>query len=340
DQDQTISTGDLKLEDSSRKCRSGTRGTLTTTCETTQKLEKSADCSSDETVKMAEGQTVADTVQEVSVGDESEQAEEKSTSKDPVKKQSGTKERAQQTHRAALSERSVSSARLKKKARAAPSATPVSSRYLGNLKVLEEKGDQKKSPEFDQADSLRAAVFQNWLEKKKAFLLESKRAEKKKAENLRNTAEKDEAAKREEAIASFEAWKKKKEREAKKLNEKKKLEELKKKKAAEQNEEKTEAAQKVVMSCSSLSQYRNEKKDEYIKQKKVERDLERRKQELQQAKKEEKNKKALEEYEKWLEKTERREQLEKKRKKLQAVRGDEVPSPWSPPGKVSYSRNY
>lgn len=55
-----------------------------------------------------------------------------------------------------------------------------------------------------------------------------------------------EAVKREEAIASFEAWKKKKGREAKKLSEKKKLEELKKKKAAEQNEEKTEAARKVM----------------------------------------------------------------------------------------------
>lgn len=40
------------------------------------------------------------------------------------------------------------------------------------------------------------------------------------------------------------------------------------------------------------------------------------------------------------EKKERREQLEKKQKKLQAVHGDEAPSPWSPPGKVTYSRNY
>lgn len=55
-----------------------------------------------------------------------------------------------------------------------------------------------------------------------------------------------EAVKREEAIASFEAWKKQKGREAKKLSKQKKLEELQKKKAAEQNEEKTEAAQKVM----------------------------------------------------------------------------------------------
>ncbi|NWU94718.1 MAP9 protein, partial [Upupa epops] len=344
EQDQKISSSNLKLGSSGRRCRSVTEDMLTTTCEETKNSEEPRGDKPDETVRMAERQTVTDTILQVSVDDESEHTEEKSKELCPVSWKHTATCQNLLLELCWYCYRSVSSARLKK-ARAVPLATPVSSRYLGKLKVLEEKGDQKKSPEFDKADSLRAAVFQNWLEKKKAFLLESKRAEKKRAENLRNATEKDEAAKREEAIASFEAWKKKKEREAKKLSEKKKLEELQKKKAAEQNEEKTEAAQKhlgcyVIMSCSSLSLYRNEKKDEYIKQKKVERVLERRKQELQQAKKEEKNKKALEEYEKWLEKKERREQLEKKQKKLQAVCGDEVPSPWSPPGKVTYSRNY
>lgn len=56
--------------------------------------------------------------------------------------------------------RSLSSAHLKKKAKAVPSATAVSSQYLGTLKVLENKHLQKDSREFDKADSLRAAVFQ------------------------------------------------------------------------------------------------------------------------------------------------------------------------------------
>lgn len=56
----------------------------------------------------------------------------------------------------------------------------------------------------------------------------------------------------------------------------------------------------MMISCSSLSLYRNEKKEEFIKQKKVEKILERRKQEIQQAKKKEKNIKAMEEYERWL----------------------------------------
>ncbi|KAM6267804.1 microtubule-associated protein 9 isoform 2-T2 [Spheniscus humboldti] len=377
DQDRKISTSDLKLEDNSRKSPSVTEVMVTTVYGKTKKLEKSTDDSSDETVKIVEGQIVTDTVQEVSVDDQSEHGEAKNTSKDSAKKLNETMERVLQNPKASLSDRSLSSAHLKKKAKAVPSATPISSQYLGTLKVLEDKRVQKNSTKFDKADSLRAAVFQNWLEKKRVFLLELKRIEKKKAENLRNDTEKKEAVKREEAIASFEAWKKKKGREAKKLSEKKKLEELKTKKTAEQNEEKTEAAQKAFEkwkarkveylreqsrkekqserirkkkeeelvaekkrdSMSAVEKW-NEKKEEYMKQKKVEKILERRKQEIQQAKKEEKNKKAMEEYERWLEKKEKREQLEKKQKKLQAVHGDEVPSPWSPPGKVTYSRNY
>ncbi|NXX17999.1 MAP9 protein, partial [Podargus strigoides] len=348
-----ISISDLKLEDNSRKSSSVVEVMMTTVYEKTKKLEMSTDDSSHEMVKTVEGQIVTDTIQEVSVNDQSEHGEAKNTSKDSVKE-----------HYLVLATingkiinmfvswyfyRPLSSVQLKKKAKAVPSATPVSSQYLGTLKVLEDKRVQKDSTEFDKADSLRAAVFQNWLEKKRTILLELKRTEKKKAENLRNDIEKKEAAKREEAIASFEAWKKQKGREAKKLREKNKLEELKKMKAAEQNEEKIEAAQKpqvqhlvcyMMIFCSFLSLYRNEKKEEYIKQKKVEKILERRKQEMQEAEKEERSKKALEEYQRWLEKKERREQLEKKQKKLQAVHGDQVSSPWSPPGKVTYSRNY
>ncbi|XP_075607872.1 microtubule-associated protein 9 isoform X2 [Balearica regulorum gibbericeps] len=378
DQDQkTISTSDLKLEDNSRKSPSVIEVMMTTVYEKTKELEESTDYSSDKKLKIVEGKIETDTRQEVSVNDQSEHGEAKNTSKDSDKKLSETMDTVLQNPKASLSDRSLSCAHLKKKAKALPSAAPVSSQYLGTLKVLEDKRVQNNNTEFDKADSLRAAVFQNWLEKKRVFLLELKKIEKKKAEELRNNAEKKEAVKREEAIASFEAWKKKKGREAKKLSEKKKLEELKKKKAAEQNEDKTEAAQKAFEkwkerkveylreqsrkekqserirkkkeeelvaekkrnSMSAVEKW-NERKEEYMKQKKVEKVQERRKQEIQQAKKEEKNKKAMEEYERWLEKKERREQLEKKQKKLQAVRGHEGPSPWSPPGKVTYSRNY
>ncbi|NXK93162.1 MAP9 protein, partial [Formicarius rufipectus] len=346
DQDQkSVSISELKLEDNVRKSPSVVEQMMTTAHEKTKELENPAADSSDGTVKIAEGQLITDTVQEVSVNDQSV----------------GRKRIRTLLVSATINgkiiivfvswyfHRSLSSVHLKKKAKAVPSAAPVSSRYLGTLKVLEDKCVQKEGTEFDKADSLRAAVFQNWLEKKRRFLMELKRTEKEKAENLRNDTERKEALKREESIASFEAWKKKKAREAKKLSEKKKLEESEEKNPAEkQNKEKAEAAQSqvqhlvcnIMISYSSLALYRNEKKEEYIKKKKVEKFLERKKQLMQEVQKEEKNEKAMKEYEKWLESKERREQLEKKQKKLQAVHGNEMSPPWRPPGKVTYSGKY
>ncbi|KFP64066.1 hypothetical protein N322_00808, partial [Cariama cristata] len=63
DQDQKISTSDLKLEDNSRKSPSVTEVMMTTEYEKTKKLEKSTDDSSDETVKIVEGQIVTDAIQ-------------------------------------------------------------------------------------------------------------------------------------------------------------------------------------------------------------------------------------------------------------------------------------
>ncbi|NXH46662.1 MAP9 protein, partial [Dicaeum eximium] len=307
DQDQkTFSTSDLKLEDNGRKSPFVDR--------------------SDGMMKITEGQIITDTIQEVSVNDQSEHGESRSTSKSSVK--------VLLMHSLPLS---VTSVHLKRKGKAVPSTSPVSSQYLGSLKVLEDKCVQEKGPEFNKVDNLRAAVFQNWLEKKKLLLLELKRSEKEKAEILRNDIEKKEALKREESIACYEAWKKKKDKEAKKLSEKKKLEELEEKKPAEQNKEKTEAAQaafekwkerkveylreqsrkekqsermrkkieedlvaeKRRVSVSAVEKW-NEKKEEYIKKKKVQKFLEKRKREMQQAKKEEKSEKAMEEYERWL----------------------------------------
>ncbi|NXH82951.1 MAP9 protein, partial [Edolisoma coerulescens] len=330
---KAVSTSDLKLAGSGRKSPSVTEQMRTTVYEKTEELEQPAADSSGGIVKIAEGQ-ITDTMQEVSVNDQSEHGEAKNMSKNSVK--------VLLIHSLPVfGTMSTSFVHLKKKGKAVPSTSLVSSQYLGSVKVLEDKCMPKKSPEFNQVDNLRAAVFQNWLEKKKLLLQELKRTEKEKAEILRNNTEKKEALKREESIACFEAWKKKKEKEAKKLSEKKKLEELEEKTPAELNKEKTEAAQAVMMTpCSSLSLCRNEKKEAYIKKKKVEKFLERRKQQMKQAENEEKSEKAMEEYERWLENKLRREQLEKIQKKLQAVHGNEMSPPWRPPGKVTYSSNY
>ncbi|KAM4780687.1 microtubule-associated protein 9 [Cyanocitta cristata] len=375
DRDQkTVSTNDLKLGDSGRKSSSVTEQMRTTVYEKTKELEQPTADSSDGMMKIVEGQIITDTIQEVSVNDQSEHGKAKNMSKSSVKKLSETKERVLQNPKASLSDRSTSFVHLKKKGKAVPS---TSSQYLGSLKVLEDKCMLKKSPELSKVDNLRAAVFQNWLEKKKLILLELKRTEKEKAEILRSNTEKKEALKREESIACFEAWKKKKEKEAKKLSEKKKLGELEEKTPAEQNKEKTEAAQaafkkwkerkveflkeqsrkekqsermrkkieedlvaeKRRVSVSAVEKW-NKKKEEYINKKKIEKFLERRKRQMQQAKKEEKSEKAMEEYERWLENKIRREQLEKIQKKFQAVHGNEMSPPWRPPGKVTYSSNY
>ncbi|NXU10382.1 MAP9 protein, partial [Pardalotus punctatus] len=331
---KTVSTRDLKLEYNGRKSPSVIEQKRTTVYEEAKELEQPEADNSDGTMKIGEGQIKTDTMQEVSVNDPSEHGEAKHTSKNSVK-----------VLLISSLPLSTSFVHLKKKGKAVPSASPVSPQYLGSLKVSEDEIMEKKSTEFVKVDNLRATVFQNWLEKKKLLLLELKRTEKEKAKILRNNIEK-KALKREESIACYEAWKKKKEKEAKKLSEKKKLEELEEKKPAEQKKEKIEAAQAMqhlvcytMTSCSFLSLCRNEKKEEYIKKKKVEKFLERKKQEIQQAKKEEKSEKAVEEYERWLENKMRREQLEKTQKKLQAVQGNEVSRPWRPPGKVTYSSN-
>ncbi|XP_021251782.1 microtubule-associated protein 9 [Numida meleagris] len=375
DERKNINISDLKLEDSSSKTPAMIEATTTTVREN-KKLEKSTDGSSGKKERLVQEPTVTATVQEVSGDGQSEHGEANSTSKDSVQKQSGTMKAVLRSSRSS-SCKFLSSARVKEKVKAVPSATTVSPQYLGTLKMLEDKHLQKNSTEFDKADSLRAAVFQNWVEKKRVSLLELKRIEKKKAEELRNDTEKKEAVKREEANASFETWKAMKAREAKKLNEKKKLEKLKEKKAAEQNTEKAEAAQKAFEkwkekkteylrkqsrqeeqcerirkkkeeelasekkrdSISAVEKW-NDKKKEYMKQKKAEEILERRKKEIQQGEKEEKDKMAIEEYERWMEKIKRREQLEKKQKNLPAVHEDEVSFPWIPPGRVTYTKNY
>ncbi|XP_036914154.1 microtubule-associated protein 9 isoform X3 [Sturnira hondurensis] len=128
--------------------------------------------------------------------------------------------------------------------RRTPSKT-TSSQYLGTLKILDQKPSQKQNMEPDRADNIRAAVYQEWLEKKNADIHEKHRIKRIESENLRIQNEQKRAAKREEALASFEAWKAMKEKEAKKMAAKKRLEEKNKKKTEEENAARKEEAQQV-----------------------------------------------------------------------------------------------
>nr|XP_042698094.1 microtubule-associated protein 9 isoform X4 [Chrysemys picta bellii] len=324
-QDQTVDDDcrDLKLENNGRKSPSVIELMMTTVYEKTKKLQKSTDDQLEENLQTLEEKFIADGIKEMSLNDKSEDMAEVSTSEDLDKKEFEYKESLAQKVRPSSSSRSLSSTYLKKAGKTIPSSTTTSSQYLGTLKVLDNKHLQKYSAELDKADSLRAAVYQDWLEKKRVFLLELQRIKRNKVENLKNANEK-----------AFEKWKEKKAEYLREQSRKeKRAERIKKKKEEEA------IAEKKRDNMSAVDKW-NEKKEEFVKQKKTEKIQEKRQQEIEQVEREEKDKRALEEYERWLEKKERRDQIEKKQKKLQVILEDETPPPWSPPGKAVSSRNY
>nr|XP_060634782.1 microtubule-associated protein 9 isoform X2 [Anolis sagrei ordinatus] len=340
----TGNSSDQKLLESDRKSPSVLELMMTTAYEKTKKLQKSVEDDFEQKLETLEHSAIKDRSREITKDDKYEQKIDLSTlkaalelSEDSVKERNEFKERVSQKVKSRVS-RSLSSAHLKKTGKPPHIPTSTSSQYLGTLKFLDNKHLRKYSAELDKADSLRAAVYQDWLEKKRVFLVELQRIKRNKAENLREKNEKKEAAKKEEALASFEAWKAMKEREAKKLAEKKRLEEAKKQKEAELNEKKKEEAQKAFekwkekkaeYSKQQLKKERrierlkkkkeeeivaekkkdsrsavekwNEKKEEYLKQKKKEKTQERKKEVDQEVEMQEKDKKAIEAYEKWLE---------------------------------------
>ncbi|XP_008852517.1 microtubule-associated protein 9 isoform X2 [Nannospalax galili] len=258
--------------------------------------------------------------------------------------------------------------------RRSPSAT-TSSHYLGTLKVLDQKPSRKQSLEPDKADHIRAAVYQEWLEKKNEYLHEMHRIKRIESENLRIQNEQKKAAKREEALASFEAWKAMKEKEAKKIAAQKRLEEKTKKKTEEESavrkgealqafekwkekkmeylkeksrrereyqrakkqKEEEAVAEKKKDSLTAFEKW-SEKKEALFKQKEKEKINEKRKEELKKAEKKDKDKQALSEYEKWLEKKERQERIERKQKKRHSFLENEALPPWSPPNRTVSSK--
>ncbi|XP_010626281.1 microtubule-associated protein 9 [Fukomys damarensis] len=248
----------------------------------------------------------------------------------------------------------------------------ASSHCLGTLKVSDQKPSQKQNLEPDSADHIRAAVYQEWLEKKNVYLHNKNRIKRIESENLRIQNEQKKAAKREEAIASFEAWKAMKEKEAKKLAAKKRLEEKNKRKAEEEEnaarkgealqafekwkekkleylkeknkkekeyerakkrKEEETVAEKKKENLTAVEKW-NEKKEALFKQRGKEKINERRMEELKRAEKNDKDKQAVDQYEKWLEKKERQERIQRKQKKRHVFLESEDLPPWSPPRTV------
>ncbi|XP_072477435.1 microtubule-associated protein 9 isoform X2 [Notamacropus eugenii] len=262
-----------------------------------------------------------------------------------------------------------------KSIRKKPLPTTASSQYLGTLKILDQKPSHKQSPELDKADSIRAAVYQDWLVKKNLCFQELQRIKKNEAENLRIQNEQ-KGAKKEEASASFEAWKAMKEKEAKKMAAKKKLEEKKMRQIEEENAEKKGEAQKafekwkekkleylkeknkkereyerakkkkeeeyyaekIKDNLSAVEKW-HEQKDFLIRQKMKEKINERKKQEIKRVEKEDKDKLAVNEYERWLEKKEKKQKHEKKQKKNLVLHASESFPRWNFSRKLAPAKN-
>ncbi|KAM4751453.1 microtubule-associated protein 9 [Anableps anableps] len=245
----------------------------------------------------------------------------------------------------------------------------VESKYLGTLKVLDRKLSlQESSPQA--AESIRAAVYQEWLKKKKEKSRENMQL-KKKEELIKEKQKKDRESKKEDAIASYEAWKEKKaeslkakakerqntirkqQRESEEKEEKRQSAKLvfenwkrehdqllrdknRKQKVAEskqklQKQEKEEERQRD--SKSAFSDWCDQKKDVLHEKLKKEREEIKTKAEEEQYLKEEKEKMALEMYENWLIRKDREQKRRKDERLIQAILQDSPP-PWSPPNKT------
>ncbi|XP_019899478.2 microtubule-associated protein 9 isoform X2 [Esox lucius] len=211
------------------------------------------------------------------------------------------------------------------------------SKYLGSLKVLDCKV-QLKDGKHEAADTLRAAIYQEWLKKKSEKLQEMMQIKKHEEMLKEDKRKRDQQAKIEDAKASYEAWKekkteviktkvkekqdgiKKKQREIDEQQEKKETakkvfekwkqehdellkEKYKKQKEAENKikqikEEKEEERRRDAI--SAISSWNEKKKVGVLEKVKTERQKEKIKEEEERYEKEEKDRMALEMYEKWL----------------------------------------
>uniref|UniRef100_A0A672LK85 Microtubule-associated protein 9 n=1 Tax=Sinocyclocheilus grahami TaxID=75366 RepID=A0A672LK85_SINGR len=89
------------------------------------------------------------------------------------------------------------------------SSYKAESKYLGALKILDQRTEEsQRVPEA--ADSLRAAVYQEWLKKKEGTLKITRSAKKQEEKLKEEKVQEDKLAKIADAKASYDAWKEKK----------------------------------------------------------------------------------------------------------------------------------
>nr|XP_057933887.1 microtubule-associated protein 9 isoform X2 [Doryrhamphus excisus] len=242
----------------------------------------------------------------------------------------------------------------------------VKSKYMGTLTLLDSKGFSDCQPQ--DADSLRAAVFQEWLKKKNEQYIESINKEK----TWKEQKKKEEEEKKKDAAASYDAWKKKKDEMFKAKAKKEKNSVRKEQSVVEEVEEKRKTAEQVFDrwkreqdrmlrekcrkqrederkhtlkkqeeeeerkrgSQSAFSNWCEKKTDALQKKVSTERLENKNKAEEHRYIKEEKDKMALEMFEQWLAKKDLQQKQQKEERRIQVILRDSPPPPWSPPNKT------
>ncbi|XP_042622657.1 microtubule-associated protein 9-like isoform X10 [Cyprinus carpio] len=251
------------------------------------------------------------------------------------------------------------------------SSYKAESKYLGALKILDRRTEEiQRVPEA--ADSLRAAVYQEWLKKKEETLKITRSAKKQEEKLKEEKVQEEKLAKIADAKASFDAWKEKKsevirtkvkekqeaikqqqiemnkkqenKETAKQIFEKWKEEHdsilkdrIREKKQSERRQKLQQAKEKHERKKDSISAFAgwsDRKKDVIGEKVRAEHRKEKIKEVEEEYEKEEKEKMALEMYDKWLKRKEFQQKRERKEKKIQAILQEEPPPPWSPPNKT------
>ncbi|KAG1956846.1 microtubule-associated protein 9 isoform X4 [Pimephales promelas] len=247
----------------------------------------------------------------------------------------------------------------------------VESKYLGTLKILDQVTQEiQQVPEA--ADSLRAAVYQEWLKKKEETLKKTSRAKKQEEKLKEEKMQEEKLAKIADGKASYDAWKEKKSAVIRKINQEKqksihqqqmemdKIQEkkvtakqvfekwkeehdsilkdrIKEKKQTEIKEKLQQVREKEERKkdcTSAFTEWSDRKRDVIKKKVRAEHRKEKVKEVEEKYEKEENEKMALEMYDKWLRRKELQQKREKNEKRIQTILQDEPTPPWSPPNKT------
>ncbi|XP_072109311.1 uncharacterized protein [Mobula birostris] len=248
-----------------------------------------------------------------------------------------------------------------------PQSKTTEPQYLGTLKILDRKANETYN--LEATDTIRASIYQEWLERKRQILSENKRHRKLKVQQENEKREQKNIANKKEAKASFEAWKTRKKNAFKETYQKKKEEEKIKQQAEAEKEERKEEAKKVFEKWKEGKErylQENLQKQKQVKKEKKEKEKEQinerkegnasafmkwneekemmMKQRMIEITKVQQKKKREEEYtkcereemaalvyKKWLAEKEKN---EKKQKQMKSVLCRDPLPPWSPPNKT------